>query len=312
MVVNSLPSPLHVDATIEAFKKGYHVLSEKPLAKKVPTPHTPLHPTLPFFFLALPAAREEPPSAPPALPPYLAATTSAPSSSLANLTAPIASRLPTHLPNHCRLPTSIASSPPSRNPARHSSPSSRIDSSRSSTSCKRSSPAVRETHPFEQSLSLSLYIYIYVYTISLPRQARDRHSKSTHKEMMRLPQASWERLFISNRPGRPSSAGGTGRPARTSGAAACSTPVRAYYALRAWAGGSVASLFLLLLLLLSLLLHLRLLHLRLLLLRRLLLSFARSFRTPHHITSNGEAERKAPSRSPLTPHMIICHVSSRC
>eukprot|EP01048_Picozoa_sp_COSAG05_P000388 COSAG05_NODE_10_length_39559_cov_64.255423_22_plen_400_part_00 len=35
IVVNSLPSPLHVDATIEAFKSGYHVVSEKPLAKKV-------------------------------------------------------------------------------------------------------------------------------------------------------------------------------------------------------------------------------------------------------------------------------------
>ena len=35
MVVNSLPSPLHVDATIEALNSGFHVLSEKPLAKKV-------------------------------------------------------------------------------------------------------------------------------------------------------------------------------------------------------------------------------------------------------------------------------------
>jgi scyllo-inositol 2-dehydrogenase (NADP+) len=35
LVINSLPSPLHVDATIEAFKSGFHVVSEKPLAKKV-------------------------------------------------------------------------------------------------------------------------------------------------------------------------------------------------------------------------------------------------------------------------------------
>ena len=42
MVVNSLPSPLHVDATIYAFKKGYHVLSEKPLAKKVGAATPPL------------------------------------------------------------------------------------------------------------------------------------------------------------------------------------------------------------------------------------------------------------------------------
>ena len=143
MVVNSLPSPLHVDATIEAFKKGYHVLSEKPLAKKVPTPHTPLHPTLPFFFLALPAAREEPPSAPPALPPYLAATTSAPSSSLANLTLTITTCPPAHL--YCRLPTSTASSPPSRNPARHSSPSSRIASSRFAPCEKRTKLNYRQT-----------------------------------------------------------------------------------------------------------------------------------------------------------------------
>jgi hypothetical protein len=38
MVINSLPSPLHVDATIQAFAQGYHVLSEKPLAKKVRRP----------------------------------------------------------------------------------------------------------------------------------------------------------------------------------------------------------------------------------------------------------------------------------
>ena len=44
MVVNSLPSPLHVDATIQAFAQGYHVLSEKPLAKKVPPPASP-HPS---------------------------------------------------------------------------------------------------------------------------------------------------------------------------------------------------------------------------------------------------------------------------
>ena len=35
MVVNSLHAPLHVDATIEALKSGFHVFFEKSLAKKV-------------------------------------------------------------------------------------------------------------------------------------------------------------------------------------------------------------------------------------------------------------------------------------
>ena len=35
LFVNSLPSPLHVDATIEALNSGYHVLCEKPMARTV-------------------------------------------------------------------------------------------------------------------------------------------------------------------------------------------------------------------------------------------------------------------------------------
>jgi scyllo-inositol 2-dehydrogenase (NADP+) len=60
MVVNSLPSPLHVDATIQAFKQGYHVLSEKPLAKKVWAAH---HPT-PDCTRAVPPAAETDRTAP--------------------------------------------------------------------------------------------------------------------------------------------------------------------------------------------------------------------------------------------------------
>ena len=33
--VNALPSPLHVDASVEALKRGYHVVSEKPIARTV-------------------------------------------------------------------------------------------------------------------------------------------------------------------------------------------------------------------------------------------------------------------------------------
>jgi scyllo-inositol 2-dehydrogenase (NADP+) len=33
--VNALPSPLHVDASIEALNRGYHVVSEKPIARTV-------------------------------------------------------------------------------------------------------------------------------------------------------------------------------------------------------------------------------------------------------------------------------------
>ena len=35
LFVNALPSPLHVDATIEALNNGYHVLCEKPMARTV-------------------------------------------------------------------------------------------------------------------------------------------------------------------------------------------------------------------------------------------------------------------------------------
>ena len=35
LFVNSLPSPLHVDATIEALNSGFHVLCEKPMARTV-------------------------------------------------------------------------------------------------------------------------------------------------------------------------------------------------------------------------------------------------------------------------------------
>lgn len=35
LFVNSLPSPLHVDATIEALNRGFHVICEKPMARTV-------------------------------------------------------------------------------------------------------------------------------------------------------------------------------------------------------------------------------------------------------------------------------------
>src|SRR5210317_1243386 len=35
LFVNALPSPLHVDATIAALNRGYHVICEKPAAKSV-------------------------------------------------------------------------------------------------------------------------------------------------------------------------------------------------------------------------------------------------------------------------------------
>ena len=35
LFVNALPSPLHVDASIEALNRGYHVISEKPMARTV-------------------------------------------------------------------------------------------------------------------------------------------------------------------------------------------------------------------------------------------------------------------------------------
>ena len=35
LFINALPSPLHVDASIEALNRGFHVVSEKPMARTV-------------------------------------------------------------------------------------------------------------------------------------------------------------------------------------------------------------------------------------------------------------------------------------
>ena len=35
LFVNALPSPLHVDASIEALNRGFHVVCEKPIARRV-------------------------------------------------------------------------------------------------------------------------------------------------------------------------------------------------------------------------------------------------------------------------------------